>query len=663
MRTAGLAIHVKVLKVWERFVGLNQLECVMTPIGQKSRVAITVVCLLCLLAVVGCSVGHADREHSLHSEQLSFRLSKCDLDSAVLDELVSEGASQVFLEEEQTWLETGYGCPAIWLAFGSIERAGVIDFGTLVDKVTLYILNSQNGELVWTSEAGDQLAANNGDLQAVHIAFPIDKQFLANEIYAKIEHPSQLRIEPRFLERQEFERRERDALVVHSLVIGAAAVIALFNLLLGLALRKSLFIYYALFVASLMVANMTYTGLGAAYFWPAYAQTSNFVREIAIVCNLVFAGAMFTVFLEDCDAKQIIRYGILYPAISIIPVSVVWWLFDEWIAHMIISAWAGLAILAFVATVSLLTLRRYASPRLLLLPLFLICLPVFLALFVPKNSPTELEIGLLSVRYILPVDHYFEAVMLLDALLFSLLFAFRIRIVESEALRVSDEMRTLQQSISQRIINTIDGERRRIAADLHDTAGQGLLAIATRLTHFSRDNSLSSKQKAEVQQTADYSRGVVNDIRRISHDLHPAILDHIGWGAAIEEMYENLSQHSDIDAQVDIQVDDDVLNDSQRMHLFRITQEIVSNAAKHSSSTKHRARFYLEDQRLNAEFAEDTKFEIARTSERNSHSLGYSIIDQRVRSLNGKWHKTSQNGQTTIAVEIPVFGDNQESPS
>ncbi len=639
------------------------LKSAVAPNYPRLRTAVILVCLLCLFAATACSRSQINDNKPANSEPLVFRTTQCVSQSVQLADVVSPKGSRLFFKDKQTWFKTEYGCPAIWLAFGQVDRAGVIDFGTLVDKVTLFVVDDRNGELVWMSAAGDQLAANGRDLQAVHIAFPIEQHSPTREIYAKIEHASQLRIQPRLLDQQEFERREKDALIVHAWTIGAASVMALFNLCLGLALRKSLFVYYAAFVASLMLANTTYTGLGAAYLWPSYAQTTNTVREASMVCNLVFAGAMFAVFLESCGAKRAIRIGILYPSLSIIPVSMVWWVLDEWLAHNIISAWVGLAILSFIVTIVHLSFRRFAPPRLLLPPLFLICLPVFLALFVPKNSADELAIGLFSIRYVLPVDHYFEVIMFLDALLFSLLFAYRIRIVESEALRVSDEMRALQQSISQRIINTIDGERRRIAADLHDTAGQGLLAIAAKLTHFMRDGKLSSKQKSMIEQTADYSRGVVNDIRRISHDLHPAILDHIGWGAAIQDLYENLSENSDIDAQVEIRVADEVLDDLQKMHLFRITQEIVSNAAKHSESRSHKAKFYIADQMLIAEYFEDAKFDIVQSNERLNHSLGYFIIDQRVRSLKGKWQKTDQNGQTKIVVEVPVGSENREEIS
>lgn len=583
--------------------------------------------------------------------------------STTLEDIISSKTDSSISGDVRHWFETENGCPSIWLAFGHVDKPGVIDFGTAADTITLYLVDKQDRTLVQKFSAGDQLPAIDRELQTIHIAFPLSKISPSTEIYANVEHANRLRIQPRFLDQQEFERREKDAMIVHSWTIGAVSVIALFNLCLGLALRKSLFVYYALFVASLAVANFSFTGLGAVYLWPTQPHTSNFVREIGMVSNLVFAGAMFTAFLEGCEAKRIVRFGILYPSLAIVPVSTVWWLLDEWQAHIVISAWIGLAILSFTFAIMYLTWRRFTPAKLLLLPIFLICLPAFLAIFLPKNTPDELEIGMFSVRYILPVDHYFEAVMILDALLFSLLFAYRIRIVESEALKISDEMQSLQQSFSQKIIDTIDDERKRIAADLHDTAGQGLLAISTKLIHFTKDETLSSQQLAAIEQTADYSRGVVNEIRRISHDLHPAILDHVGWGAAIEELYENLSAHSAIDAKVDIEVADEALNDLQKIHLFRITQEMVSNVAKHASSNKHEGRFYKEDRHLIAEFIQDSQFDIFQPDEPLKHSLGFSIINQRVRSLGGKWRKTNANGRTIIKIAVPSCRSNPETIS
>lgn len=559
-----------------------------------------------------------------------------------------------FWGRPQTRMNTELGRNTYWLKFSPNEPGQILDFGTLVDRLTMTIIDPATGETHSTQHAGDENAATERSFIATHIGFKIPEELTNEIVLVKIEHDNELAIEPRWIEQSLFLTREQDAIFVHALVTGSAGIMLLFNLLLGLLLRKFLFIAYAFFVGSLILSNLVISGMGPAYIWPAWPNFTGVVREIGMVGNLLFFGLMIRAFLEAPDFRGIRNFGILLPAILAIPIGSLWLILPQWQAHFLIGLYMMIATVLLVIVVSYLAYRKVERAKLLLPTLVLVIVPTALSLILPKNSPAVLQIDLLSIDFIVVADHLFELVVFLDSLLFSLLFAYQIRMAEHQSNLANQELASLQGSMSRKIIDAVDVERRRIASDLHDTAGQGMLAVSSRLMQLLRKETFTAKQQREIKRSADYSRGVVGDIRRISHDLHPASIDHLGWHSAIEELFEQLADNTDINCRLKIKVPEETLNEAQRLHLYRISQEIAANMAKHSDATEFTAIYELSGDCLVATFTDNGHFRTEDHQPSGKISLGHLIIGQRIEALNGDWDTKNSGNSTQIMVRFPV---------
>src|SRR5260370_16575507 len=130
-----------------------------------------------------------------------------------------------------------------------------------------------------------------------------------------------------------------------------------------------------------------------------------------------------------------------------------------------------------------------------------------------------------------------------------------------------------------------DEERRRIARELHDNAGQILAALSMNLTPLASESSAGGAHSVEVVKE---SLGLIGDltmeVRTISHPLHPPLLDEVGLSSALRVYLERFADRSKI--RVDFEIPDDFGRLSQELEtaIFRIVQESVTNIHPHSGS-------------------------------------------------------------------------------
>jgi len=136
-----------------------------------------------------------------------------------------------------------------------------------------------------------------------------------------------------------------------------------------------------------------------------------------------------------------------------------------------------------------------------------------------------------------------------------------------------------QQKMLEAALESQENERRRIAADLHDSIGAMLATVKLGMGNMLRSG------KTEDQ---DFTRNVLDEtistVRKISRDLMPSTLEHYGLNAALREFCERLQQASDSTFLFVEEGESSPLSLRESSTLYRIAQELVSNAVKHSGA-------------------------------------------------------------------------------
>lgn len=217
--------------------------------------------------------------------------------------------------------------------------------------------------------------------------------------------------------------------------------------------------------------------------------------------------------------------------------------------------------------------------------------------------------------------------------------------------------RAAQDAFSQRLLDSQEAERKRIAAELHDSLGQNLLVIKNRallgLQHAA-DTAPAVEQFDEISRMASHT---LEEVREISRNLRPHQLDRLGLTKALQSMAAEVSRASGILISIDFDSLDRLLPPSLEIHLFRIVQELLNNIVKHSRASNARVAARLRAHQITLTIEDDgCGFDAERLSAGSEHrGLGLSGIHERVCLLRGAARCDSrQAGGTRWAIDIPV---------
>jgi signal transduction histidine kinase len=213
--------------------------------------------------------------------------------------------------------------------------------------------------------------------------------------------------------------------------------------------------------------------------------------------------------------------------------------------------------------------------------------------------------------------------------------------------------------LSVRLMTMQDEERRRIARELHDSAGQTLAAIKMSVAalEFSHaGNESFSRQLEDMNALID---DALREIRTTSYLLHPPLLDEVGISSAARWFVEGFAQRSGIHVTIDIAQDFVRPPRDCELVLFRVLQESLTNVHRHAGASTASVRLWLDMDHLRLEVADNgsgiSKERLAHLN-RAAASTGVGIAGMRARvhELGGCLDIASDNTGTVVIVEVPV---------
>jgi signal transduction histidine kinase len=223
------------------------------------------------------------------------------------------------------------------------------------------------------------------------------------------------------------------------------------------------------------------------------------------------------------------------------------------------------------------------------------------------------------------------------------------------------QARTAQlRQLSSRLMALQDEERRRIARDLHDSAGQYLAGIQMNLQSMTRDvAALSDAQAQRLRDSLKMLDLCTSEIRTISYLLHPPLLDEVGLASALSWYAEGFSERSGIRVQLEIQEDIRRLPRDMENTLFRVVQQSLANIHRHSGSLTALIKINTDAESLVAEICDEGKgipAEMLRGFHDGSRLLGVGMAGMRERivDMGGDFDLRSGENGTTVAVRLPL---------
>lgn len=212
------------------------------------------------------------------------------------------------------------------------------------------------------------------------------------------------------------------------------------------------------------------------------------------------------------------------------------------------------------------------------------------------------------------------------------------------------------KQLTQRIIDTQEQERGRVARELHDSISQMLVGVRYALELARRRLSLGDERASEsLEKGIDSLGGAIQEVRRISRDLRPGVLDDLGLGPALQALTEEFDARTGIKVDLETVVFRGRIDREGRIALYRIAQEALTNIERHASATeismemrgtREGAKLRITDNGVGMDWPLPTT---------SSSGLGMRNMQERLEQLGGTLTVKSSKGKgTNIIALVPL---------
>jgi PAS domain S-box-containing protein len=202
-----------------------------------------------------------------------------------------------------------------------------------------------------------------------------------------------------------------------------------------------------------------------------------------------------------------------------------------------------------------------------------------------------------------------------------------------------------------------EAERSRIARELHDDISQQLAALSLSISGLKRQSGVLDGGAIGVSLSTLHKRtlDLADSVRRLSHDLHPSMLQQVGLRAALESHCTEFQQQNGIDVTFYTAEDVTVVLPDAALCLYRAAQEALRNVAKHAEARRTQVVLSRENDELTLTIVDDGKGFDKALVHRRGGGLGLLSIEERARLLHGSVRiETAGQRGTIVRVAIPA---------
>lgn len=226
---------------------------------------------------------------------------------------------------------------------------------------------------------------------------------------------------------------------------------------------------------------------------------------------------------------------------------------------------------------------------------------------------------------------------------------------------LSDSQEKLRQSHNQirkllgRLIDVQEAERRRISRELHDDLNQKIATLSMSISQLKRKVPQQDGQLvADLDQLRKTANGLTDEVRRLSHQLHPAVLEHLGLVPALESYIASFRDEEQINVQFTADIGEVRIPFQTSICVYRVAVEALRNVARHSGAASAAVSLKRSQKVLELQVSDSGKGFDVETS-RQGGGLGLISIEERLRVLQGDCDVSSAPERgTTLVARVPL---------
>ena len=212
------------------------------------------------------------------------------------------------------------------------------------------------------------------------------------------------------------------------------------------------------------------------------------------------------------------------------------------------------------------------------------------------------------------------------------------------------------RNFSEGALQATEDERQRIARELHDDTAQRLATLILRVRRLAEERDAHERAMLHEEireEIVDAAEGV----KRMARGLRPPEIEELGLALAITAHVRSLREGAQFEVETELGPVDHVLTVTAKLALYRIVQEALSNARRHSGVSEARVRLFLEDGTVVAEISDGGRGFLQSQALESGGGLGLVGMKERAAMVGGRLTVDSEPGEgTRVSVTVPVNG-------
>jgi PAS domain S-box-containing protein len=210
------------------------------------------------------------------------------------------------------------------------------------------------------------------------------------------------------------------------------------------------------------------------------------------------------------------------------------------------------------------------------------------------------------------------------------------------------------RELAGKLMSAQEEERRRISRELHDDLNQKVAALSIMISTITHQLALEESLKNQLEMVHTYSVEIADGIHRLSHELHPAVLEHVGLPAALRAYVAEFSRLEKIRVELTVPEAVEGIPHDAAVCLYRIAQESLRNIVKHSGVDHAEITLTINDRAVCLHIVDyGSGFDLS--SARNNGGLGLASMEERIRLVQGSFRISTQpGGGSKLLATIPL---------
>jgi signal transduction histidine kinase len=214
--------------------------------------------------------------------------------------------------------------------------------------------------------------------------------------------------------------------------------------------------------------------------------------------------------------------------------------------------------------------------------------------------------------------------------------------------------RSHMRALATAVIDAGDRERASLARELHDSTAQQLAALVLQLSAAARDTNEPALVE-RLESMRDQAKATLEEVRLLSHTVHPRVLDDLGLAAALKKLGREVGDASGIDVEVTSETHGHAVPAAAAAALYRVAQTAVHNVVKHAGAEHVDLRLTVDGREAVLEVADDGRgFDVDDAEERRP-GMGLFTMRERIALAGGRFDLLSTPGLgTRIIAAVPI---------